>query len=195
MLYRHTKILSVINIVYLIRCHYFDSQCTYFSQTTAISTTMLQIDSRYLSFSHSQCFNDYRSLGRDLPATSPAPSLKEEKDKSKAGCRGVDFRGGQRANAHDFAHMYTRAFARYIQEKESERERQRKREWETRMMRKRETRRGRRGWRSERKGEVGGIAVYLYASRYNTSELMPPTHRHHLRGLSYGGYFWSCNNP
>lgn len=66
-----------------------------------------------------------------------------------------------------------------IQEKEGE--------WETRMKRKRGE--GDEGGGAERKGEVGRIAVYLHASRYNTSELMPPTHRRHLRGLSYGGYF------
>jgi hypothetical protein len=41
----------------------------------------------------------------------------------------------------------------------------------------------------EREREVGGIVVYLHASRYNTPELMPPTHRRHLRGLSYGDIF------
>lgn len=33
------------------------------------------------------------------------------------------------------------------------------------------------------------VAVYLHASRYNTAELMPPTHRRYLRGLSYGDIF------
>lgn len=41
----------------------------------------------------------------------------------------------------------------------------------------------------EREREVDRIVVYLHAPRYNTSELIPPTHRRHLRGLSYGDIF------
>lgn len=49
---------------------------------------------------------------------------------------------------------------------------------------------GKRSWRysGKRKSEDEGISVYLHASWY-TRELMPLTHRCHLRGLSYGDIF------
>ncbi|KYM97272.1 hypothetical protein ALC62_12005 [Cyphomyrmex costatus] len=81
----------------------------YYSQFAAIhlgGDAVNRFELLVTSLSHSRCFNDYyRSVGKHLPATSPAPSLKEEKDKSKAGCRGVDFRGGWRANREDTTHV------------------------------------------------------------------------------------------